>query len=180
MGVNMKNDGCPICNAENCVEITKGLLLGKLTLKGVANHFNMSIQQVWEHITQHEIKVGDKKSNKLDLTEQLEMISRTLIDDYLLKITVGDYGSTREIKEIVSEIRQICKTIDDIKNKVATQSQSSTNINVMINNLQQQYQSQIDGLIELIMGDELCDKCREKIMKVMKLDEGEVIYGWRK
>ncbi len=100
---------CPICGAGELGKTwTRELLDGKRTLAEAADRFSCSIEQVWRHVTEHELP--DAERAELDVHGKLWKCIR-IAEDWLQELILTTHPDSRTVKQVVSLLAEIRKLL---------------------------------------------------------------------
>jgi len=167
---------CPICNAGSVgVKWIRDYYQGnRIGIEDIANHFGMSIQEVHDHINNHELLVVhevDQHNRTRELTSpdfilnELSTLYSAVYDCFQdIRGNETDGVKIDQITRLTKELRETIKQITDYQGKTGHKSERETKI---IN-----IEGNFNMLIDVISGGTLCPHCQSKVLK--KLDDPEI------
>jgi len=145
---------CPICTAgELGATWTRDLLDGKRTLAEAAERFSCSIDQVWRHVTEHELPEAEKL--QMDVRSKLWKCIR-IAEDWLAELILAERPNSRTVRQVVSLLAEIRKLL-----VVSAEMEGSLPVpDVQI--------VQINNVMQTVVG-ELCPVCQAKVLKALEV-----------
>lgn len=145
---------CPICSAgELGATWTRDLLDGRRTLAEAAERFACSIDQVWRHVTEHELPESERL--ELDVRSKLWKCIR-IAEDWLAELIMTTRPDSRTVRQVVSllgEIRKLLVVSAEIEGSLPV-----PDVQVV----------QINNIVQTVVG-ELCPACQAKVLRALEV-----------
>ncbi len=141
---------CALCGAGTLgAQWTQDLLSGKRTLVQAAERFNMSVDQVWQHVMEH-----SSAESQLDVSSKLQKCLR-IAEDWLNELIMTHPPDPRTVKQVaalLAEIRRLLALLAELEGSI-------TRPEIQIN----QYNQLLTVVIE-----ELCPTCQKKLLSYLE------------
>jgi hypothetical protein len=164
---------CNLCNSPLCIEWTKKLQEGKATKAETALKFKMTIAEIDDHISNHDIttaiiphvKFSEKIQDPDYLLDKVESILDRIEVWLDLNVDDGDDPDPRTIDrgtKLIKEMRETIKLVYELQgkfNKGDTYHQQYIQI-------QGNYNSFVNMALE-----QMCPNCSQKVLKMMEENE---------
>jgi len=158
--------GCPICNSSQCREWTTDLFLGRRNLRDAANFFNISPQEVYEHLMKHKVPDAPVEVEEHDLAYyvgELGFLTKSMKDILNTQLQkVIDLSDVRAIMAVMKELRETLKLLAELEGRL---QQQKVEINVDVT------QQKLDELYEAVVESNMCDRCKMVILNVLEGNE---------
>ncbi len=168
--------GCNICNVGTIgSKWTRELKLGSKSLRAAALEFNMTIEEVMEHVKHHEME--DKEENKLVsllddpdfFYNELLLLFRNLKEwlTFTMESERLDKANMELGMKLIREIRETLKFVAELQGKL---NKGDTYYQQYI-----QIQGDLNVLLSAVLND-MCPECQDRVMmnpKVVKMLEEE-------
>jgi sarcosine oxidase delta subunit len=161
--------GCNICNAGKVgLKWTRELNIGNKSLRVAALEFNMTIDEVMEHLNSHHMEDTEETIDVMELVKNPAFFYREL---WTLIVNLKEWLEvTRETGDLdrnnielglklLREIRETLKLIAELDGKLNKGDTYQIQYN--------QIQGDFNVLISTVLG-EVCDECQGKVLKAME------------
>lgn len=107
-------DFCKICNSEGCLKYSKGLVNGVNSIKEVASLYNISEEEVSEHLYTHkwQEEIVEEKST-YDCVNELRKIL-DILNDWLTMTIERGVNDAMQLKNGIALIKEVRATIETL------------------------------------------------------------------
>jgi hypothetical protein len=150
---------CNLCEAGELGKAWSAELLnGQKTLVEAAGRFDMSVDQVWDHVMNH-CEENDVPS--LDVKEKLWKLIR-IAEDWLQELIMFEKPNARTVKQVVlllGEIRKLLTISAEMKGEIRQPERQIV---------------QIDKFVQLSIGS-LCPACQAKMLRLLEENKMEAL-----
>jgi len=159
---------CPICRAGpvGLKWIRDFHTRSDITLDDLANYFTMRVEDVQDHITNHEIIVnmGHATTNGRNLSSpdfylnEVLSLLEAMRNVFEVKMQQEwDASTVKQLKDLHDAMMNDIKTLAELQGRLKGPGDAETKI--------LQVQGDLNMIIESISGGELCPKCEAKMMQ---------------
>lgn len=141
---------CQLCQAGSIgAQWTQDLLSGKRTLVQAAERFNMSVDQVWQHVMDH-----STCAPALDVSSKLQKCLR-IAEDWLNELIMTQPPGPKSVKQVTSllaEIRRLLSLMAELEGSITRPEIQITQYNQLLT----------------VVIEELCPACQQKLMSYLE------------
>lgn len=158
--------GCNLCNSGSIgVKWTRDLKIGSKSLRAAALEFNMTIEEVMEHMQTHVMEEPEPETDIMTLLEDPKFINRKILS---IALNIEDWAKyVQETEKLDKNTMEFClKLFKELRELYKLQAELEGKLK-RGDTYQQQF-IQIQGDMNMLVGtvlSEMCPACQMKIVQ---------------
>jgi len=149
---------CKICSAGMVgAKWTIDVMHGRKTLKEMAEYFGVNMDEAWEHVNMHQVPEDMMLREDDDTAKRFEKLIR-LLEDWVDMVAMRgqpDPSNVKSLTALVRELRQAMMDYAEFQGKI-----QRGQVVLQVQQVQQKVQE-----LTMVVLEEVCDGCRERIVK---------------
>jgi hypothetical protein len=154
---------CKLCKSEKCFEYSKGIINGKHSVKEVATIFNISEDEVYEHLYNHqweEIIIETDEKSTYDCVKELRRCL-DILNDWLMATI--DRGS-----EDINNMRTGIALIKEVRSTIETLGKFSGELNEELVFKIDDMEGKFFKLTNELVKAKVCPECKIKLIEIIE------------